>query len=126
MEKNLFDTSVLDTDFLRSVYEDDRETALVIFQQYLSDLPADILSIQDSFESGDREQFRQLIHKKKVVFSYVGLTDVTTRMGDLENRCAKTPDLSELKGDLALILNKINSSNESIQAVLKRLKEEQS
>ena len=125
MEKNLFTTSVLDTDFLQSVYDNDRETALFIFQQYLLDLPADLQSIKEIFDSGVKEQFRQLIHKKKVVFSYVGLTGITARLDELEKRCGQAASLADFKSEVESILVTIDSSTEAVETVFKRLQQEQ-
>ena len=124
MEKNLFATTMLDTDFLQSVYDNDRETALFIFQQYLQDLPADLISIRESFDSGVKEQFRQLIHKKKVVFSYVGLTEITARLDELEKRCGHTANLSGFGPEVNSILESINSSTEAVVTIFKRLQQD--
>ena len=121
MGKNVFQVNSLDSAFLDAVYENDRETALAIFQQYLQDLPADLHAIHHSFESGDREQFRGVIHKKKVGFSYVGLTDVTAGLNELEKKCALQVDLSEHRAELASVLHRINSSTEAIRKVLEAL-----
>jgi hypothetical protein len=124
MEKNLFATTTLDTDFLQSVYDNDRETALFIFQQYLQDLPADLTSIRETFDTGVKEEFRQLIHKKKVVFSYVGLTGITARLDELEKRCAQTADLSTFAPEVKSILESINSSTEAVESIFKRLQQD--
>jgi HPt (histidine-containing phosphotransfer) domain-containing protein len=125
MGKNVFQVSSLDSAFLDAVYENDRETALVIFQQYLQDLPSDLHAINHSFESGDREQFRGVIHKKKVAFSYVGLTDVTADLNELEKKCALQGDLSEYREELASVMNRINSSTEAVRKVLEGLEQQE-
>jgi len=126
MEKNVFDTSVdLDSTFLEAVYDNDRETAAAIFQQYLHELPGDLHSIHESFESGDKKLFLSVIHKKKVGFSYVGLTDVTARMNDLESKCITADDLQVYQSELKSVMDRINSSTEAIEMVLKRLQQQE-
>ena len=125
MGKNVFQVSNLDSAFLDAVYENDKETALVIFQQYLQDLPSDLHAIHHSFESGDREQFRGVIHKKKVAFSYVGLTDVTADLNELEKKCALQGDLHEYRDELASVMNRINSSTEAVRKVLEGLEQQE-
>jgi HPt (histidine-containing phosphotransfer) domain-containing protein len=125
MGKNVFQVSNLDSAFLDAVYENDKETALVIFQQYLQDLPSDLHAIHHSFESGDREQFRGVIHKKKVAFSYVGLTDVTADLNELEKKCALQGDLNEYRNELASVMNRINSSTEAVRKVLEGLEQQE-
>ena len=104
----------------------DTDTAVAIFEQYLLDLPDDLDSISKGLESGDAEQLRQVLHKKKVVFSYVGLTDVTADLGELENKCSAKTDPSVFKPEVEKIFNRINSSTVAVRAVLGKLQEEQS
>lgn len=126
MEKNVFDTTVdLDSSFLEAVYENDRDTAATIFQQYLQELPGDLHAINESFESGDKKLFLSVIHKKKVGFSYVGLTDVTTKMNELESKCVTTDNLQVHQSELRSVIERINSSTESIQMVLQRLQQQE-
>ena len=126
MEKNVFDTSVdLDSTFLEAVYENDRDTAAAIFQQYLQELPGDLHSINESFESGDKKLFLSVIHKKKVGFSYVGLTDVTTRMNELESKCVSADNLQVYQSELKSVIDRINSSTQAIKMVLQRLQQQE-
>jgi HPt (histidine-containing phosphotransfer) domain-containing protein len=114
----------LDSSFLDTVYENDTETAIEVFQQYLQDLPSDLSSINESFESGVRDKFLSLIHKKKVVFSYVGLTDVTTRLSELEIKCTSTDDIKKYRGDVISVLDRINSATGAVRTVLSRLQQD--
>src|SRR6476469_3989773 len=98
MRKNVFEADTgLDKTFLEAVYENDIQTAVAIFEQYLIDLPTDLASIHDCFRNGDREQFRSLIHKKKVGFSYVGLTAVTAELSELEKKCSEGIELKDCR-----------------------------
>src|SRR5437763_3059856 len=122
MGKNVFEADTgLDKAFLDAVYENDTQTAAAIFEQYLIDLPSDLASIHHCFCSGDREQFRSLIHKKKVGFSYVGLTAVTADFSELEKKCNTGTDLKEFQKELESVLKRINESTEAVREVLKRL-----
>ncbi len=125
MEKNVYDNAVdLDSTFLEAVYENDRDTAAAIFQQYLQELPGDLQTIHDSFESGDKKLFLSVIHKKKVGFSYVGLTDVTTRMNELESKCVSADNIQVYQSELRSVMERIHTSTASIQMVLKRLQQQ--
>ena len=123
MERNLFDGTDLDSEFLQAVYDNDRETAETIFQQYLHDLPSDITSLDACFKSGNREQFMSMVHKKKVGFSYVGLTDITNRMSAVEAGCSGITDISVLRQEVESILERMRSSETSVQAMLNRLQQ---
>ena len=87
----------LDTDFLLSIYEDDLEHAELIFEQFLVVAPVQMKEIDESFESGNVEIFRQRLHKLKPVFSFVGLTWLTTKAEMLEKRCKEISNLIEVK-----------------------------
>ena len=124
MEKSVFDTNVgLDSDFLEAVYENDKDTAITIFQQYLQELPSDLDSICESFESGDKKIFLSLIHKKKVAFSYVGLTDVTVKMNELESSCVTATSLKMHEAEMNSVIDRITSTTEAIRTILQRLQQ---
>lgn len=95
---------MLDAEFLYSIYEDDIEHIMMIFTEFLKNVPGMMKEIDESFEEGDVEIFRQKIHKVKPVFSFVGLTHLTEKAEFLEKKCTEinkifevTPLYNELK-----------------------------
>jgi hypothetical protein len=125
MEKNVFENiKDLDSTFLSTVYEDDAPTAVAIFEQYLQELPADLYALYETFHQGDRETFRKLVHKKKVGFSYVGLTDVTAGLNELEHQCSLVTDINHLKPQVDSIFERIHSSTGSVRSVLLLLQQQ--
>jgi HPt (histidine-containing phosphotransfer) domain-containing protein len=122
MSESLFATSNgLDIDFLDEAYGDDAETAALMFQQYLDELPANMELLNDSINKNDIERFRHLIHKQKPVFSYVGLTDVTNSLQDLQLKCHTTEDLNNQKDLINNVLDRIRTSAEQIKNTLRHL-----
>ena len=88
----------LDTEFLNSIYEDDSEHAAIVFEQFLKVAPVQMKEIEECYAAGETEPFRQRVHKLKPVFSFVGLTGVTSLAETLEKKCKEIYSLSEVAG----------------------------
>jgi HPt (histidine-containing phosphotransfer) domain-containing protein len=91
--------SKLDGDFLRSIYEDDKEHAEMVFEKFLKTIGVQMNEIEESYTGGDTEIFRKQIHKLKPVLSFVGLTGLTNKAAIIEDKCkdvAGTDFLKEL------------------------------
>jgi FOG: HPt domain len=124
MSASLFGcNSQLDVAFLDEAYANDAETASYVFQMYLDELPANLRMIQESIASKDIERFKQLIHKQKPGFSYVGLTDVTANLEELQKKCLTVNDLAIHETEIDEVIKKIHSSVYIIEKALVHLKE---
>lgn len=88
--------SRLDGDFLRSIYEDDKEHAEMVFEKFLQSIHILQSEIEESYTTGDTEIFRKQIHKLKPVLSFVGLTGLTNKAAIIENNCKEVTDTSSL------------------------------
>lgn len=86
----------LDGEFLQSIYEDDKEHALIVFTEFLKMAPTQMKEIEQNYCAGTLELFRQKIHKIKPVFSFVGLTELTGKAEILEKKCKEISHLPEL------------------------------
>ena len=123
MKESLFSELVdLDRTYLEEAYANDAETAAMVFEQYLQDLPANLNLIVESLNGRDIERFRQHIHKQKPGFSYVGLTDVTRVFQDLQVKCVVIEDLNKYKSEIDGVLTRISSSRGTIEKALSYLK----
>ena len=119
MNQSLFaELAELDRTYLEEAYADDAETAALVFEQYLQDLPGNLGLIAESLSKNDIERFRHLIHKQKPGYSYVGLTDVTKIFQDLQVKCLVIEDLQTYKNEIDTVLNRINSSRQIIEKAL--------
>ncbi|HEU0063888.1 MAG TPA: hypothetical protein VFQ58_02615 [Flavisolibacter sp.] len=124
MSASLFGCNTqLDVAFLDEAYANDAETASYVFQMYLDELPINVKLIQESITNKDIERFRQLIHKQKPGYSYVGLTDVTARLEELQTKCLTINDLTLHEVEIEEVIKKINSSVCLIEKALSHLKE---
>ncbi len=88
--------SKLDQEFLQSIYEDDKEHAGMVFEQFLTGITPQMNDIEESYSGGNTEEFRRKIHKLKPVLSFVGLTGLTSKAENLEKKCAGLNDMSQL------------------------------
>jgi HPt (histidine-containing phosphotransfer) domain-containing protein len=123
MNENIFpDHLDLDTEFLNSTYSDDAETAAMMFENYLQELPENLKLLEDSYNNQDIQSFRQLIHKQKPSFSYVGLTDITDKFQQLQIKCQQVDDLLTYKEEIQYAFSRIRSSTPLIQSTLERLR----
>jgi hypothetical protein len=123
MNHNLFaNLTDLDGAYLDAAYANDAETAALVFEQYLADLPANLQLIRDSVNKKDIDRFRQHIHKQKPGYSYVGLTDVTEKFQELQIKCVVIDDLQKYNSEIETVLTRINSSTHVIEQALTYLK----
>lgn len=86
----------LDGAFLKSVYEDDLDIAIINFDEFLKMLPQQLHEMQQSFEEGNINGFRMTIHKVKPTFSYVGLTAISAKADVLEQMCLTIKSIREI------------------------------
>jgi HPt (histidine-containing phosphotransfer) domain-containing protein len=126
MNENVFSNLAdLDAAYLDAAYAGDAETAIIVFEQYLQDLPANLNLIRESITKKDIERFKQHIHKQKPGYSYVGLTDVTQKFQELQVKCVAIEDLTRYETDIETVLTRINSSTQIIEKALSYLRTQQ-
>ena len=124
MNASLFGSNdQLDIAFLDEAYANDAETASYVFQMYLDDLPNNLNLLQESFASKDIERFRQYIHKQKPGYSYVGLTNITSKLQELQLKCNSVEDLNSFKAEINELLEDIQSSTIAVEKTLNHLKQ---
>lgn len=111
----------LDTDYLDAAYADDAETALIVFEQYLSDLPGNLEVLKQSIANQDVERFQHDIHKQKSSFSYVGLTDVTQKIHEFQVKCTTKEDMLRYRDEIDAMVSRIESSKDIITNTLAQL-----
>jgi HPt (histidine-containing phosphotransfer) domain-containing protein len=88
----------LDSNFLQSVYEGDLEHAQMVFEQFIEYTPEQIKEIEENFSAGNLKGLGEQIHKIKPMFSFVGLTDLTSEAELLEKKCKEIADVTEISG----------------------------
>jgi HPt (histidine-containing phosphotransfer) domain-containing protein len=94
-DKFIFDTR-LDTEYLETIYEGDKDYAAVVFEQFILSYPEQLVAIDESFAKEDIIAYKGHIHKIKATFSFVGLTELTTQCEVIEKNCGENYDLNTL------------------------------
>ena len=124
MSENIFsENPQLDTEYLNDTYGDDPETAIMMFETYLEDLPVNLQALEESFNNKDIETFRQLIHKQKPSYSYVGLTDVSASFHDLQAKCQEVSDFAVYHQEITQSITRIKSATPVIKETLAQLQQ---
>jgi hypothetical protein len=122
MSMSLFQNfSGIDSEYLDAAYADDAETAAIVFEQYLSDLPGNLEILKESIRNQDVEKFQHHIHKQKPGFSYVGLTDVTQKIQELQVKVTSKEDMSRLQPEIDGMVARIEGSSDVIRKILSSL-----
>ena len=125
MSESIFgNTKELDTDYLDAAYDSDAETAAMVFEQYLTELPANLKLLTDSYTSQDIQAFQHHIHKQKPGFSYVGLTDVTAKCQELQQKCLTKEGFIIYKTEIESMLERIRTSAVIIESLRSRLQDQ--
>ena len=124
MSDNLFSQFPgLDATYLNDAYGQDAETAAMVFEQYLQDLPGNLQSLKESFQAGDAAALRQRMHKQKPAFSYVGLTDITEKLHHLEATLQNPADIEANKALIEQVLQRIETTKPVIEKALQQLQQ---
>jgi HPt (histidine-containing phosphotransfer) domain-containing protein len=116
-----FDTR-LDTTFLDSMYEGDASYAAIIFEQFLETLPAQLNDIEESFNTQNKETFRQQLHKLKPTFSFVGLTSISSDANTIEKKCFEIDTLAPVSALYKLFKDGVATGIPVVQQEFERLK----
>jgi len=123
MSDSIFrNTKELDIDYLDAAYGDDAETATIIFEQYLSDLPGNLELLKEAISKGDVRAFQHHIHKQKPGYGYVGLTDITQKIQDLQLKCTTEQDLASFRGEIEALIARIEASRAIITEALSQIR----
>jgi Hpt domain len=124
MSESLFsEFPELDAAYLDDAYGQEAETAALVFEQYLQDLPGNLQALKESFQSGDAAALRQRMHKQKPAFSYVGLTDITEKLHHLEASCQTAADIQANKALIEQVLQRMDTTRPVIEKALQRLQQ---
>jgi HPt (histidine-containing phosphotransfer) domain-containing protein len=86
----------LDTAYLESIYEGDKDYAAVVFEQFVLSYPEQWANIKESFAKEDIKTYKGHIHKIKATFSFVGLSTLTNKAELIEKNSGENYNLDTL------------------------------
>lgn len=105
----------LDIAYLDDSYADDAESASLVFQQYLSDLPSNIINFEKCFRERDLTCFRKCMHQQKPSYTFVGLTEISYMIHELQVKCQTVDDLTACQAEIEDVFKKIRLSAHVIE-----------
>ena len=108
-------SSQLDIAFLNDLFEGDMEYAVTVFGDFLKDLPAYWLEVDQAYNHKSLSSLRSAVHKCKTLFGYVGHTQVLDMFQIFENKCAEAIDITEINTDYAILQEKKRTAEQIIQ-----------
>ncbi len=111
----------LDTEYLESIYEGDKDYASVVFEQFLLSYPEQLAAIEESFTKQDIVAYKGHIHKIKATFSFVGLTKLTALAEIIEKNCGENYDSNTLSALHIDFKNNLTELIPIVETELKRL-----
>ena len=89
----------LDGRFLNELFEDDPSYAIVVFKDFLKEMPQSFHDMQTAFDTSNFKGLKSAAHKCKTLFAYVGLSSLSTRLQALEMACG-SPEETDSVGPL--------------------------
>jgi Hpt domain len=116
--------SRLDSNFLYSLYENDKEHASIVFEQFLLGYPTQVAELEESFKEGNLPLLKQRMHKMKPTFSFVGLTNLTEKAGQIEKKCAEASDISDIASLYQSFKNDLAEFIPIVEAEFEKLKDQ--
>lgn len=115
-------SSNLDTEFLNSIYEGDKEHAQMIFEKFLASIGSQLEEIEAGYLVSDIELFRTKMHKLKPMLSFVGLTSLTAEAEIIEKKCKVIDDISVVAAAYQSFKGNLREMIPVIENELERLK----
>lgn len=114
--------SLLDSEMLESLYENDIAYAQEVFAGFLSETTNSLSQINQYFSEGDLHGLRRVFHKIKPTFSLVGLTPLTHQCEAFIVCCDRCEAARDVADEFDEITRTINRSLPIIHEEITRMK----
>ncbi len=108
--------------FLESMYDNDMEYAGEVFSGFLTETRREFETLTASYSNGNITGFRQVLHKIKPTFSFVGLTGLTEKCEELISLCGKITEMTAAEPLWTGLSGDIVKSFELVEKELIRMK----
>lgn len=118
----IFTSSEIDADYLNTLYEDDEELLVSVFEEFLVALPATIHQLRSDFEKNDLALLKQSVHACKGAFGYAGFSNISQSMQYLENKIAFVGSTSEIQPEFTELLQQVAQTGDIIRNELQQFK----
>ncbi|NND06001.1 MAG: PAS domain S-box protein [Saprospiraceae bacterium] len=122
-EKDFQFNNILDVDFLKEVYDDDIEYAADIFDIFLNHSLQDIAQLSIYIENEDWDPLGDLAHKIKPTFSMVGLTNLETKMLQIEKSARNEKNIEDIRAIYSEIDEILQQTIPVLEEELRKMRE---
>lgn len=99
----------IESSFLSKMYDNDLNYLEEVFKASLLEVNSTSAFIQSACEKNETKDLRQLVHRLKPTFGFVGMLQLQAAMQQLENECAvykETPMPTKLISDVMAIVER--------------------
>ena len=118
--------SELDRVFLKDLFEGDSHYAMIVFGDFLKDIPAYWNEVEEAFNSKNLTALKSSIHKCKTLFGYAGHMQMLELFQDFEHKCGNVSSFTMVEQDYAVLQNRKRTAEQIIKNEYIRLTEYQS
>ena len=118
--------SALDKTFLKDLFEGDAHYAMIVFGDFLKDIPSYWNEVEEAYNSKNLNNLRSSIHKCKTLFGYVGHMQMLELFQNFEHKCGTVDKFDLMKDDYDLLQAKKKIAEQIIKNEYIRLTEYQS
>ena len=118
--------AALDKAFLKDLFEGDAHYAMIVFGDFLKDIPSYWNEVEEAYRSEHLSNLRSSIHKCKTLFGYVGHMQMLELFQNFEHKCDAVDHFDMIKDDYAVLQIKKKIAEQIIKNEYIRLTEYQS
>ncbi len=97
VDVELSEKRVTDLNHLRKLADGNIGFVIEMVEMFLAKTPAEVELVENYYKNKDWDELRQIAHKIKPTFGYVGLKDIQATLATIENNCGSKTDLDKLK-----------------------------
>ncbi len=113
----------LDAAYLEKIYHGDIDSAIEIFEMYLSEIEEIKENLIGYSEKKEKKLLDELVHKSRTSFSFVGLSYITKLMEDFERSHFDKQITDEAQEEIKAIVKEIEKTTSIILSDYNRMKE---
>jgi HPt (histidine-containing phosphotransfer) domain-containing protein len=113
----------LDASYLEKIYHGDIDSAIEIFEMYLSEVDEIKENLIAHAEKKEKKLLDELVHKSRTSFSFVGLSYITKLMEDFERSHFDKQLTDEAEEEIRTIVKEIEKTTFIVLSDYNRMKE---
>jgi len=105
---------------LTDIFDDDVEGAIALIVRFLKEIPRTIVEINEAFFEQDLDALGKLVHKIKPGYSYMGFSEVSEKIEQMQELSRSKANLPELE----ILCKELDENSRSIINILKEIHKE--